>query len=131
MKGFIDNIETLTERNDDFRRVVYTGQHIQLVLMTIAPGEEIGEEVHDDTDQFFRVEEGRGEATIDGRTTPIEAGFVTLIPAGARHNIRNTGRVPLRVYTLYAPPHHEDGTVHRTRAEADSSIGHFAGRTTE
>ena len=131
MKGFIDNIETLTERNDDFRRVLYTGPHIQLVLMTIAPGEEIGEEVHDDTDQFFRVEEGRGEATIDGRTTPIEAGFVTLVPAGARHNIRNTGRVPLRVYTLYAPPHHEDGTVHRTRAQADRSTGHFAGRTTE
>ena len=131
MKGFIDDIERRTESNDDFRRVIYTGPHLQLVLMSLEPGGEIGEEVHPDTDQFFRVEKGTGEAVIDGRTTRIEAGSAVLVPAGARHNIRNPGRAPLRLYTLYAPPHHEDGIVQHTRADAEHDAEQFAGKTTE
>ncbi|HEX6313669.1 MAG TPA: cupin domain-containing protein [Gemmatimonadaceae bacterium] len=131
MRGFIDNIQTLTGQNRDFRRVVYTARHIQLVLMTLEPGAEIGEEVHPDTDQFFRVEEGRGEVMIEGAMTRVERDMVIIVPAGARHNIRNTGKLPLKVYTLYAPPHHADGTVHHTKVEADKSTEHFAGITTE
>lgn len=131
MKGFIDDIEDRTEHNRDFRHVIYTGPNMQLVLMSIEPGEEIGEEVHEDTDQFFRVEDGKGEVTIDGRTTGIESDMAILVPAGAKHNIRNTGRESLKVYTIYAPPHHADGTVHRTKAEADASSEHFEGVTTE
>jgi mannose-6-phosphate isomerase-like protein (cupin superfamily) len=131
MKGFIDDIEDRTVENRDFRRVLYTGPHLQLVLMSLKPGEEIGEEIHDDTDQFFRVEEGEGEVIIDGRTTPIESETAIVVPAGARHNIRNTGDEPLKLYTVYAPPHHEDGTVHRTKHDAEQSTEHFAGRTTE
>lgn len=131
MKGFIGDIEGMAESNRDFRRVLYTGPHMQLVLMTLEPGEEIGEEIHDSTDQFFRVEDGRGEVTIDGTDRPIEEDFAIVVPAGARHNIRNTGKKPLRLYTLYAPPQHADGTVHHTRAEAETSSEHFAGLTTE
>jgi mannose-6-phosphate isomerase-like protein (cupin superfamily) len=131
MKGFIGDIEDRTENNRDFRRVLYTGPFLQLVLMSLDPGEEIGEEVHETTDQFFRVEEGQGETVIDGLTTPIKSGMALLIPAGARHNIRNTGQEPLKVYTLYAPPQHEDGTVQRSRAEAELASEHFAGKTTE
>lgn len=131
MKGFIDNIEEQTHRNRDFRRVIYTGPHLQLVLMTLEPGEGIGEEVHEESDQFFRVEEGKGVVLIDGHETRIESGVAILVPAGARHNIRNTGHKPLKVYTLYAPPHHADGTVHHTRAEAALATEHFAGKTTE
>jgi mannose-6-phosphate isomerase-like protein (cupin superfamily) len=131
MKGFVDDIEKLTEDNDDFRRVLYTGHHMQLVLMSLKPGEEIGDEVHEDRDQFFRVEEGQGEVVIDGRTTKIESDFAIVVPAGARHNIRNTGDEPLKLYTLYGPPEHADGTVHVTKAEALQSKEHFAGKTTE
>lgn len=131
MKGFVDDIEKLTEDNDDFRRVLYTGQHMQLVLMSLKPGEEIGEEVHEDRDQFFRVEEGQGEVVIDGRTTKFESDFAIVVPAGARHNIRNTGDEPLKLYTLYGPPEHADGTVHVTKADALESNEHFAGKTTE
>jgi len=131
MKGFIGNIEDRTEKNLDFRRVLYTGSHLQLVLMSLNPGEEIGEETHEDTDQFFRVEDGKGEFVIDGRTSPIESDMAMVIPAGARHNIRNTGRKAMKLYTLYGPPHHEDGTVHHTRAEAEHSTEHFAGKTSE
>ena len=131
MKGYVDDIEKRTEQNSDFRRVLYTGRQLQLVLMSIEPGGEIGEEVHPDRDQFFRIEEGRGEVAIDGRATPVEQGFAVVVPAGARHNIKNTGKEPLRLYTLYAPPEHEDGTVHVTRADALASREHFAGRTTE
>jgi len=131
MKGFIGDIEDRAENNRDFRHVLYTGPHIQLVLMSLNPGEEIGEEVHEDTDQFFRVEEGKGEFVIDGRATPIESDTAMVIPAGARHNIRNTGQKAMKLYTLYAPPHHEDGTVHHTRSEAERSTEHFAGKTTE
>ena len=119
MKPFIGNIEDLTDRNRDFRRVIYTGSHMQLVLMALHPGEELGEEIHGDTDQFFRVEEGSGEVVIDGDPTPIESDMAIVVPAGARHNLRNTGPGPLRFYTLYAPPQHADGTVHRTKEEAE------------
>lgn len=131
MKGFLGDIEDRTRSNRDFRRVIYTGPHIQLVLMFLEPGEEIGEEIHEDTDQFFRVEEGEGEVTIDGTTSRIDNGMAIVVPSGARHNVRNTGVGSLKLYTLYAPPHHEDGTVHRTRAEADVATEHFAGKTTE
>ena len=131
MRGFVENIEEQTVENRDFRRVVYTGEHAQLVLMTLQPGEEIGEEVHEGIDQFFRVEKGNGEVVIDSRRTPIEDGTAIVVPSGARHNVMNTGRAPLQLYTLYSPPHHEDGTVHRTKADADASREHFTGRTTE
>ena len=131
MKGFVDDIETLTEENTDFRRVLYTGKNLQLVLMALQPGEEIGEEVHDDRDQFFRVEKGTGEIVIDGVTTNIKADIAMIVPAGARHNVRNTGDKALRLYTLYAPPEHVDGTVHVTKAEADASDEHFDVKTTE
>ena len=121
MKGFIADIEDQTEENRDFRRVLYTGPHMQLVLMSLAPGEELGEEVHETTDQFFRVEEGKGEAVIDGRETRIESDIAIIVPAGTRHNVRNTGHKPLKFYTLYAPPEHPDGTVHRTKADADKA----------
>ena len=131
MKGFVDDIETLTEENGDFRRVLYTGKNLQLVLMALQPGEEIGEEVHNDRDQFFRVEKGKGEIVIDGVATKIKSDIAMIVPAGARHNVRNTGDKALRLYTLYAPPEHVDGTVHATKADADASDGHFDGRTTE
>ena len=131
MKGFVGNIEDMTEANGNFRRVLYTGKQMQLVLMSLEPGEEIGEEVHPDRDQFFRVEKGRGEVLIDGRMTTIRSDFAILVPAGARHNIRNTGDKPLKLYTLYGPPEHADGTVHVTKADAMASREHFAGQTTE
>jgi mannose-6-phosphate isomerase-like protein (cupin superfamily) len=131
VKGFIGNIEDRTEENPDFRRVLYTGPHMQLVLMALHPGEEIGDEVHSDTDQFFRVEMGKGEVWIDGQQTKIESDMAIVVPAGARHNIKNTGEKPLKLYTLYAPPHHADGTVQPTKADAEASTEHFAGQTTE
>ncbi|HET8819879.1 MAG TPA: cupin domain-containing protein [Xanthomonadaceae bacterium] len=131
MKGFVGDIEKLTEDNDDFRRVLYTGSELQLVLMAIPPGGEIGAEVHDDRDQFFRVEAGRGEITIDGNTSAVQADMAMIVPAGARHNVRNTGDVPLKLYTVYAPPEHRDGTVHATREDAERDEEHFDGKTTE
>ena len=117
--------------NTDFRRVLYTGKYLQLVLMTLAPGEEIGEEVHEDRDQFFRLEAGAGEVWIDGNQSQVEDDDAIIVPAGARHNVVNTGNAPLRLYTLYAPPEHRDGTVHVTKAEADADEEHFDGRTSE
>ncbi|MGJ7043315.1 mannose-6-phosphate isomerase-like protein (cupin superfamily) [Shinella sp. BE166] len=131
MKGFVADIEELTEENSDFRRVLYTGKKLQLVLMAIKPGGEIGEEVHEDRDQFFRVEKGKGEVLIDGNPSKIKSDDAIIVPAGARHNIKNTGDKPLRLYTLYAPPEHRDGTVHVTKADADASEEHFDGKTTE
>lgn len=130
MKGFIENIETITVDNDAFRRVLYTAKHCQLVVMALNPLEEIGEEVHT-LDQFFRVEIGTGEAIMDGARVPIKAGFAVLVPAGAKHNIVNTGDVPLKLYTLYSPPNHRDGVVHQTRAAAQDDTEHFDGKTTE
>lgn len=130
MKGFVGDIEGMAVANNDFRRVLYTSGHCQLVLMSIVPGGEIGMEVHH-LDQFFRVEEGSGEAILDGVSTPIRAGFAVLVPAGANHNIVNTGSVPLKLYTLYAPPNHRDGVIHRTREEAEADSEEFDGVTTE
>jgi mannose-6-phosphate isomerase-like protein (cupin superfamily) len=131
MKGFVDDIERLTLDNNNFRRVLYTGKQLQLVLMSLRSGEEIGEEVHPDRDQFFRVEEGAGEIWIDGVKTDVKSEMAIIVPQGARHNVKNTGIAPLKLYTLYAPPEHIDKTVHRTKAEADSAHEHFDGRTTE
>lgn len=131
MKGFADNIEKLTEQNNDFRRVLYTGHNLQLVLMALQPGEEIGEEVHHDRDQFFRFETGKGEVVIDGNVNPVKADDGVVVPAGANHNVINTGSEPLRLYTIYGPPEHIDGTIHATKADADAAHEHFDGRTTE
>jgi mannose-6-phosphate isomerase-like protein (cupin superfamily) len=131
MKGFVDNIEDLTNDNSDFRRVLYTAKRIQLVLMALRPGEEIGEEVHHDRDQFFRFEKGKGEIWIDGVMTKVEDDVAMIVPAGARHNVKNTGDKPLKLYTLYAPPEHIDGTVHATKSDASASKEHFDGKTTE
>jgi len=131
MKGFVDDIETRTEENADFRRVLYTGKNMQLVLMALRPGEEIGEEVHIDRDQFFRVEVGEGEVWIDGQQSRIESAMAIVVPAAARHNVRNTGDGPLKLYTIYAPPEHLDRTVHRTRADAKAAHEHFDGLSTE
>lgn len=130
MKGFVHDIESLAVRNDHFRQVLYTAQHCQLVVMALQPGEEIGSEIHT-LDQFFRVEEGAGEAVLDGVRTPIRAGFAILVPAGATHNIINTGGSPLKLYTLYAPPNHRDGVVHPTRAQAEADTEQFDGKTSE
>jgi mannose-6-phosphate isomerase-like protein (cupin superfamily) len=131
MKGFVDDIEKLTKHNGDFRRVVYTGKHMQLVLMTLQPGEEIGAEVHDTHDQFLRFEDGEGEVVIDGTTHKVEDDFAVIVPAGARHNVINTGDSPLKLYTLYGPPEHRLDVVHATRPDAESDDEHFDGRTTE
>ena len=130
MKGFVQDIEALVVANDDFRRVLYTARHSQLVLMALKPQESIGAEVHR-LDQFFRVESGSGVAILDGVTTPISDGFAVVVPAGARHDIVNTGTVPLKLYTLYSPPNHRDGVVHHTRVDADADNEHFDGKTTE
>lgn len=130
-KGFIENIEDRTAANRDYRRVIYTAQHMQLVLMSLGAGEEIGKEVHAESDQFFRIEAGAGEVWMNDIATAIKDGSAIVIPAGVPHNIRNTGDTPLRMYTLYAPPHHADGTMHATRADADAAEEQFAGKTTE
>ena len=130
MKGYVQNIEELTVKNKDFRLVLYTSKQSQLVLMALKPKEEIGAEAHK-SDQFFRVEEGSGEAVIDGVRTAIRAGFAIIIPGGTNHNIINTGTVPMKLYTIYSPPNHRDGIVHHTRAEAEKDDEHFDGKTTE
>lgn len=131
MKGFIRDIEDLTEKNLNFRRVLYTAKHLQLVVMSLPPGEEIGEEVHPEHDQFFRVEKGKGEIWMDGTRSKIESDMAILVPAGARHNIKNTGDKPLKLYTIYGPPQHEDGIVQATKEDAMASEEHFAGKTSE
>ena len=130
MKGFVKDIESLAVKNDEFRQVLYTAKHCQVVVMTLKPKEEIGAEVHK-LDQFFRVEEGSGEAVLDGVRTEIQEGFAVVVPAGTNHNIINTGSVPLKLYTLYAPQNHRDGVVHHTRADAEADNEHFDGKTTE
>lgn len=130
MKGFVKDIEGIAVRNNDFRQVLYTAASCQLVVMALKPGEEIGAEVHQ-LDQFFRVEEGTGVAILDGVRHAITAGFAVLVPAGARHNIVNSGTGPLKLYTLYAPPNHRDGVVHHTRADAEADTEEFDGKTTE
>jgi len=130
MKGFVQDIEALAIENEYFRQVLYTAKYCQLVVMALKPAEEIGAEVHK-LDQFFRVEEGSGEAVLDGIRSSIQSGFAVIVPAGTNHNIINTGSVPLKLYTLYSPPNHRDGVVHRTRADAEADNEHFDGKTTE
>lgn len=130
MKGYVQDIDSVAVKNDAFRQVLYTAKNCQLVVMALKPKEEIGAEVHK-LDQFFRVEAGTGEAVLDGVRTAISAGFAVLVPAGANHNIINTGSVPLKLYTIYAPPNHRDGVIHRTRADAEADNEHFDGKTTE
>lgn len=120
MKGYCDNIERRTVENDNFRQVLYTGEHLQLVVMTLPPGCDIDEEVHDERDQFFRFEEGKGVVDIDGVENPVADDFAVIVPAGARHNVRNTGSEPLRLYTVYGSPEHLDGVVHATKADAEA-----------
>ncbi len=130
MKGYVQDIEGIATRNENFRKVLYTAQYCQLVVMALKPKEEIGAEVHK-LDQFFRVEQGTGEAVLDGVTTAIRAGYAVLVPAGTRHNIINSGVEPMKLYTIYSPPNHRDGVVHVTRADADADKEHFDGKTSE
>lgn len=131
-KGFKENIERLALKNKTFRTVVYTAKDCQLVLMSLLPREEIGMETHKEGDQFFRFESGAGRVIIDKTTYTVKAGDGVIVPMGAKHNIINTSRTkPLKLYTIYAPPHHKDGTVHNTRAEAIASTEKFDGNTTE
>lgn len=131
MKGFITNIELRAIENTKFRQVLYTAKNSQLVVMSLNPGEEIGEEVHN-LDQFIRVEKGIGKAVLNGAEYALGDGFVVLVPAGARHNIINTSsEFSLKLYTLYAPPHHRDGVVHETKIDAERDSEHFDGATTE
>jgi mannose-6-phosphate isomerase-like protein (cupin superfamily) len=120
MTGYVTNIEQRTLENHNFREVLFTGPNSQLVVMTLQPGEEIGMERHDDRDQFVRVEAGEGEAILNGERHPLRDGSAVVVPAGTNHNFVNTSRSEaLRLYTIYSPPEHPDGTVHRTKAEAD------------
>lgn len=128
MKGYITNIEQATNENTDYRRVLYTAKHHQLVLMRLVPGEEIGEEVHH-LDQFFRFEMGQGKVIIDGAEHEVKDGDVVIVPEGARHNVINTGAGDLKLYTIYAPPNHKDGTTQATKA--DEYEEEFDGVTTE
>jgi mannose-6-phosphate isomerase-like protein (cupin superfamily) len=130
MNGYVANIEKLALENDNFRKVLYTDKNSQLVLMSLLAGEEIGEEVHD-VDQFLRVERGAGTAILDNVTHAITDGSVVVVPAGTKHNIVNFNSGPMKLYTLYMPPHHRDGTIHKTKAEAETSTEHFDGMTTE
>jgi mannose-6-phosphate isomerase-like protein (cupin superfamily) len=125
MNGYITNIERDTLVNEDFRRVLFTGPNLQLVLMTLRPGEDIGLETHDDHDQFIRVETGTGVARLSGEEMRLEDGSIVVIPAGVEHNIVNTSQdEPLRLYTLYSPPEHPEGTVHHTREDATLTERH-------
>lgn len=130
MNGYVANIEKLSLENDNFRKVLYTDKNLQLVLMSLLPGEEIGMEVHD-VDQFLRVEKGVGKAILNGVENKIEDGSVIIVPTGVNHNIVNMGDTEMKLYTLYMPPHHRDGVVHKTKAEAEKDDEHFDGKTTE
>ena len=132
MKGYVDNIEKLTLDNTNFRHVLYTDKNTQLVLMCIQPHDDIGEEVHK-VDQFLRIEQGSGQAILDGVSHDIADGSAIVVPAGTKHNIVNAGENPLKLYTVYSPPEHIDGTIHVTKADAMAAeeTDHFDGKTTE
>jgi len=130
-KGYVGNIETLSKENTDFRHVLYTAQNVQLVLMSLKPGEDIGEEMHE-LDQFLRIESGVGEALVGDTTYPVEDGVSVLVPAGTNHNIINTSTTDdLKLYTLYAPPEHQDGTIRHTKAEAEANEEHYDAKPSE
>jgi len=132
MKGFCSNIEKETLGNENFRKVLYSGKHCQLVLMSLLPQEEIGMEVHPDNDQFFRFEKGQGKCIIDGNEYNVADGIAVIVPAGAEHNVVNTsGTEPLKLYTMYSPAHHKDGIVRTTKREAEMNEAEFDGVTTE
>jgi mannose-6-phosphate isomerase-like protein (cupin superfamily) len=131
-KGFVGKIEKDTVKNDDFRRVLYTGKYSQLVLMSLKPGEEIGEEVHDDVDQFFRFEEGKGLVVIDDVENEVKDGMAVVVPSGAKHNVINTSKKnDLKLYTIYSPPEHQDQVVRKTKQEAIDNEEHYDGKPTE
>jgi len=132
MKGFNDNIEKATLENDNFRKVLYTGKHSQLVLMSLKPKEEIGLETHEENDQFFRFEKGEGKCLIDGNEYEVKDGSAIVVPAGAEHNIINVSEAEdLKLYTIYSPAHHKDGIVRKTKEEAETNGAEFDGKTTE
>ncbi len=132
MRGFHADIEKETLENTDFRRVLYTAHHSQLVLMSLKPGQEIGMEVHAGNDQFFRCEKGTGKCVIDGNEYQLRSGSAFIVPAGARHNVINTsGTDDLKLYSIYSPAHHKDGVIHKTKKDADASEEEFDGKTTE
>jgi mannose-6-phosphate isomerase-like protein (cupin superfamily) len=130
-KGYKDNIEKLTQENENFRKVLYTGEKSQLVLMSLLPGEDIGEEVHDENDQFFRFESGTGKVIINETEYEVTDGDAVIVPRGARHNVINTGADRLKLYTIYSPAHHEDSVIRTTKAEAEANSPEFDGKTTE
>ena len=130
MKGYVHRIEKVALKNKTFRTVLYTAKNCQLVVMSLKPGEDIGEEVHK-LDQFLRVEKGKGKAVLDGVEHRIKPGFAILVPAGTRHNLINGPSGRMKLYTLYAPPNHQDGVVHATKADAEADKEHFDGKTTE
>lgn len=132
MKGFNANIEQETLANENFRKVLYTAKHCQLVLMSLKPNEEIGMEVHSDNDQFFRFEKGQGKCIIDGNEYAVEDGSAIIVPAGAEHNVINVSETEsLKLYTIYSPAHHKDGIIRATKAEAEANEADFDGTTTE
>ncbi len=134
MKGFVTDIEKETFANDNFRKVLYTSKHQQLVVMSIVPGGEIGEETHTDVDQFLRIEMGQGKAIVNGVEHEVSDGFSITVPAGTKHNVVNTSsEVPLKLYTVYSPPNHKDGLVHKTKADtdADEPNDHWDGSMSE
>lgn len=132
MRGFTGSIEKATLANRDFRKVLYTGKHCQLVLMSLQPKEEIGLETHSENDQFFRFEQGEGKCFIDGNEYDVKDGTAVIVPSGAKHNVINTSDTKeLKMYTIYSPPHHKDGIVRKTKKEAEANEAEFAGQTTE
>lgn len=132
MKGFVSNIEKLARENANFRKVLYTAPFCQLVLMSLRPGEEIGLEVHPENDQFFRFEKGRGKCVIDGREFEVSDGDAAVVPAGARHNVVNlSSSEELKLYTIYSPPHHQDGIIRATKQDAENREAPFDGGTSE
>jgi mannose-6-phosphate isomerase-like protein (cupin superfamily) len=130
-KGYKDNIEELTTSNENFRKVLYTGAHSQLVLMSLLPGEDIGMEIHEENDQFFRFESGKGKVIINETEYEVEDGDAVVVPAGAQHNIISVGETPLKLYTIYSPAHHKDGIIRTTKQEALENEADFDGITTE
>src|SRR5665647_1233887 len=132
MKGFKSNIERDSLKNENFRKVIYSGKHLQVVLMSLKPGEEIGLETHPITDQFFRFEGGKGKCIIDGNEYKVENGDAIVVPAGSKHNVINTEKVKeLKMYTIYAPPNHQDGIINPTKSDAEINDVEFDGKTTE
>jgi len=132
MQGYKDNIEKITLENDNFRKVLYTAKHSQLVLMSLKANEEIGMEVHEENDQFFRFEKGQGKVMIDGNEYKVRDGDAVIVPSGAEHNVINASdSEELKLYTIYSPAHHKDGIVRATKEEAEANEAEFDGKTTE